>query len=121
MIHSPDLSFFQEIVKRGSLSAAARELGVTPASVSKRLAKIEESLGVPLVRRTTRRLSLTDEGEVFLANARRILTELEEMEQQVAQSRLAPKGLLRVNAPLGFGRTYITPIVSRFVKRYPEV
>jgi DNA-binding transcriptional LysR family regulator len=121
MIHSPDLSFFQEIVKQGSLSAAARELGVTPASVSKRLAKIEESLGVPLVRRTTRRLSLTDEGEVFLANARRILTELEEMEQQVAQSRLAPKGLLRVNAPLGFGRTYITPIVSRFVKRYPEV
>jgi DNA-binding transcriptional LysR family regulator len=121
MIHSPDLSFFQEIVKQGSLSAAARELGVTPASVSKRLAKIEESLGVALVRRTTRRLSLTDEGEVFLANARRILTELEEMEQQVAQSRLAPKGLLRVNAPLGFGRTYITPIVSRFVKRYPEV
>lgn len=121
MIHSPDLSFFQEIVKQGSLSAAARELGVTPASVSKRLAKIEEGLGVALVRRTTRRLSLTDEGEQFLAIARRILTELEEMEQQVAQNRLAPKGLLRVNAPLGFGRTYITPIVSRFVKRYPEV
>jgi DNA-binding transcriptional LysR family regulator len=121
MIHSPDLGFFQEIVKQGSLSAAARELGVTPASVSKRLAKIEESLGVPLVRRTTRRLSLTDEGELFLANARRILTELEEMEQQVAQNRLAPKGLLRVNAPLGFGRTYITPIVSRFVKLHPEV
>jgi DNA-binding transcriptional LysR family regulator len=121
MIHSPDLSFFQEIVKQGSLSAAARELGVTPASVSKRLAKIEESLGVALVRRTTRRLSLTDEGELFLANARRILTELDEMEQQVAQNRLAPKGLLRVNAPMGFGRTYITPVVSRFVKRFPEV
>ncbi len=121
MIHSPDLSFFQEIAKQGSLSAAARELGVTPASVSKRLVKIEESLGVPLVRRTTRRLSLTDEGELLLANARRILTELEEMEQQVAQNRLAPKGLLRVNAPLGFGRTYITPIISRFVKHHPEV
>lgn len=121
MIHSPDLSFFQQIVKQGSLSAAARELGITPAAVSKRLAKIEESLGVALVRRTTRRLSLTDEGEQFLASARRILTELEEMEQQVAQNRLAPKGLLRVNAPLGFGRTYITPIVSRFIKQYPEV
>jgi DNA-binding transcriptional LysR family regulator len=121
MIHSPDLSFFQEIVKQGSLSAAARELGITPAAVSKRLAKIEESLGVALVRRTTRRLSLTDEGEQFLASARRILTELEEMEQQVAQNRVAPKGLLRVNAPLGFGRTYITPIVSRFIKQYPEV
>ena len=121
MIHSPDLSFFQEIIKQGSLSAAARELGITPAAVSKRLAKIEESLGVALVRRTTRRLSLTDEGEQFLASARRILTELEEMEQQIAQNRLAPKGLLRVNAPLGFGRTYITPIVSRFIKQYPEV
>jgi DNA-binding transcriptional LysR family regulator len=121
MIHSPDLSFFQEIVKQGSLSAAARELGVTPASVSKRLAKIEETLGVALVRRTTRRLSLTDEGEQLLASARRILTDLEEMEQQIAQNRLAPKGLLRVNAPLGFGRTYITPIISRFVRRYPEV
>lgn len=121
MVHSHELSFFQEIVKQGSLSAAARELGVTPAAVSKRLSKIEESLGVSLVRRTTRRLSLTDEGELFLAHARRILTELEEMEQQVAQNRLAPKGLLRVNAPLGFGRTYIAPIVSRFVKRYPEV
>ena len=121
MIHSPDLVFFQQIVKQGSLSAAARELGITPAAVSKRLAKIEESLGVALVRRTTRRLSLTDEGEQFLASARRILTDLEEMEQQVAQNRHAPKGLLRVNAPLGFGRTYITPIVSRFIKQYPEV
>jgi DNA-binding transcriptional LysR family regulator len=121
MIHSPDLIFFQQIVKQGSLSAAARELGITPAAVSKRLAKIEESLGVALVRRTTRRLSLTDEGEQFLASARRILTDLEEMEQQVAQNRHAPKGLLRVNAPLGFGRTYITPIVSRFIKQYPEV
>jgi DNA-binding transcriptional LysR family regulator len=121
MIHSPDLSFFQQIVKQGSLSAAARELGITPAAVSKRLAKIEETLGVALVRRTTRRLSLTDEGEQFLASARRILTDLEEMEQQVAQNRHAPKGLLRVNAPLGFGRTYITPIVSRFIRQYPEV
>jgi molybdate transport repressor ModE-like protein len=65
MIHSPDLVFFQEIVKQGSLSAAARELGVTPASISKRLAKLEEVLGVPLVSRTTRRLTLTDEDRIM--------------------------------------------------------
>ncbi|MBK4734957.1 LysR family transcriptional regulator [Noviherbaspirillum pedocola] len=121
MIHSTDLAFFREIVKQGSLSGAARELGVTPASISKRLARLEEALGVPLVLRTTRRLNLTDEGELFHAHALRLLGELEDMERLVSRSSVTPKGLLRVNAPLGFGRTYITPLVSRFVKRYPEV
>lgn len=121
MIESLELRFFELIVKQGSLSAAARELGVTPASVSKRLSKLEDRLGVPLLNRTTRRISLTDEGETFHANAARIITELEDMERLVSRNRAAPKGLLRVNAPLGFGRTYLTPIVSRFVKRYPEV
>jgi DNA-binding transcriptional LysR family regulator len=74
-----------------------------------------------LINRTTRRLSLTDEGELYQANATRILAEISEMENLVARSRAAPKGLLRVNAPMGFGRTYITPIVSEFVRHYPEV
>jgi DNA-binding transcriptional LysR family regulator len=121
MIEPLELSFFELIVKQGSLSAAARELGVTPASVSKRLSKLEQRLGVPLLNRTTRRLSLTDEGETFHASASRIITELEDMERLLSRNRAVPKGLLRVNAPLGFGRTYVTPIVSRFVKRYPEV
>jgi DNA-binding transcriptional LysR family regulator len=121
MIHSPDLVFFREIVKQGSMSAAARELGISPAAISKRLAKLEGTLGVSLVSRTTRRLTLTDEGEVFHANATRLLAELEDMERLVSQNRALPKGLLRVNAPLGFGRTYITPLVSRFVKAYPDV
>jgi DNA-binding transcriptional LysR family regulator len=121
MLHSTDLSFFQEIVRQGSLSAAARELGVTPASISKRLSKLEEGLGVVLVLRTTRRLTLTDEGELLHANATRLLGELEDVERLISQNRVAPKGLLRVNAPLGFGRTYITPLVSRFVKLYPQV
>ncbi|MEN3291261.1 MAG: LysR family transcriptional regulator, transcriptional activator for dmlA [Burkholderiales bacterium] len=116
-----ELSFFTLVVKEGSLSAAARELGVTPPSVSKRLAQMEARLGVQLLNRTTRRLSLTDEGELYQANASRILAEIAEMEQLVSRNRAAPKGLLRVNAPLGFGRIYITPLVSKFVKRYPEV
>lgn len=121
MIDPSELAFFVQIVKEGSLSGAARELGVTPASVSKRLTKLEQELGVLLLNRTTRRLSVTDAGELYYANAVRILGELEELERQLSQDRAAPKGLLRVNAPLGFGRTYITPIVSNFVKRYPDV
>ena len=121
MIDPSELAFFVQIVKEGSLSGAARELGVTPASVSKRLTKLEQELGVPLLNRTTRRLSVTDAGELYYANAVRILGELEELERQLSQDRAAPKGLLRVNAPLGFGRTYITPIVSNFVKRFPDV
>jgi DNA-binding transcriptional LysR family regulator len=89
--------------------------------VSKRLINLEKHLGVLLVNRTTRRLSLTDEGEVFHRNAVRILTELEEMEQLVSGNKSTPTGLLRVNAPLGFGRTYVTPIISKFVKQYPGV
>ncbi|SFU37496.1 LysR family transcriptional regulator [Pseudoduganella namucuonensis] len=121
MIQPSELSFFVRIVKEGSLSAAARELGVTPASVSKRLTRLEEDLGVPLLSRTTRRLSVTDEGELYYAHALKILGELEELERLLSQDRAAPKGLLRLNAPLGFGRTYITPVVSNFIKRYPDV
>jgi len=121
MIHSSDLVFFEEIVKQGSLSAAARELGITTASISKRLTRLEEHVGVRLMMRTTRRLNLTAEGELFHANAARILTDLEDMDRLISQKTGAPKGLLRVNAPLGFGRTYITPLVSKFVKQHPQV
>jgi DNA-binding transcriptional LysR family regulator len=121
MIVSTELALFDLIVRRGSLSAAALELALTPASVSKRLINLEKQLGVLLVNRTTRRLSLTDEGEVFHRNAVRILNELEEMEQLVSGNKSTPTGLLRVNAPLGFGRTYITPLISKFVKQYPRV
>jgi DNA-binding transcriptional LysR family regulator len=121
MIQQSDLTFFVQIVKGGSLSTAARELGVTPASISKRLTKLEAQLGVLLLNRSTRRLSVTDEGEVYYAHALRILADLEELERLMSNNPAAPKGLLRVNAPLGFGRTYITPVVSNFVRRYPEV
>ena len=116
-----ELTLFSLVAKNGSLSAAARELNVTPPAVSKRLAQLESRLGVRLLNRTTRRLSLTNEGEVYLANVRRILADIEELERVVSSSRAAPKGLLRVNATLGFGRTYIAPVVSAFAKRYPEV
>ncbi|ACO79286.1 Transcriptional regulator, LysR family [Azotobacter vinelandii CA] len=116
-----ELTFFTLLVRLGSLAATARELNLTPPAVSKRLAQLERRLGVRLLNRTTRSISLTGEGELYLLNAQRILGEIEEMERQVSSSRAAPKGLLRVNAPLGFGRTYVGPAISSFVKRYPDV
>lgn len=116
-----ELAFFTQLIRLGSLAATARELNLTPPAVSKRLAQMEQRLGVRLLNRTTRSISLTAEGELYLINARRILGEIEEMERQVSSSRAEPKGLLRVNAPLGFGRTHVCPVISSFVRRYPEV
>lgn len=116
-----ELGFFCLLVKQGSLAATARELNLTPPAVSRRLAQLEERLGVRLLNRSTRRISLTGEGEVYFDNALRILSDIEEMERLVCSSRAAPKGLLRVNAPLGFGRSYIGPAISAFSQRYPDV
>jgi DNA-binding transcriptional LysR family regulator len=118
---APDLHFFVLLAKLGSMSATARELGVTPPAVTKRLSQMEQKLGVRLVNRTTRRISLTNEGEAYLAQASDILNRIRDMEESVASGRAVPKGLLRINATPGFGRTRIAPIVSRFAHAYPEV
>lgn len=120
-INPADLGFFSVLASSGNLGSAARELGITTAAVSKRLAQIEERLGLSLVNRTTRRMSLTPEGEVYLEHARKILGEIDDMEHILWGSTQTPKGLLRVNATLGFGRTQIAPLISDFVKKYPQV
>ncbi|WP_346830650.1 LysR family transcriptional regulator [Pseudomonas abietaniphila] len=121
MNQSLDLQFFYLLAKQGSLAATARELGVTPPAVSKRLSALEARLGIRLVNRTTRSMSLTTEGELYFSHAARILTQIEEVEQLVSSSRATPKGLIRVNASLGFGRRYIGPALAAFFARYPEV
>lgn len=115
------MAFFALLTRMGSLSAAARELNITTPAVSKRLSQMESRLGVQLLNRTTRRISLTAEGEVYLEHARRILTDIEDMERLISSSIAAPKGLLRVNATLGFGRIHIAPLISSFAKKYPDV
>ena len=120
-IFPADLGFFAVLGRAGSLSAAARELGISTAAVSKHLAQMEARAGVSLVHRTTRRMSLTPEGELVLAHARRVLGEIDELEQALQLAKATPKGLLRVNATLGFGRSHVAPLVSRFVKRHPEI
>jgi DNA-binding transcriptional LysR family regulator len=82
---------------------------------------MEARLGIPLVIRTTRRMSLTPEGELYLAHARRILAEIDDMGQRLGVAKAVPKGLLRVNATLGFGRSHVAPLISRFVRKHPEV
>ncbi len=119
--HTADMVFFVLVARHGSLAAAARALDLTPPAATKRLAQLEARLGVRLVNRTTRRISLTGEGETYLADATRILASIREMEDAVSGGRAAPRGLLRVNATLGFGRTTIAPIVSAFAQRYPQV
>jgi len=116
-----ELEFFVRVARLGSLSAAARELDLTPPAATKRLALMERRLGVRLVNRTTRSISLTSEGETYLSHAVKILADLRDMEDAVSSSGATPRGLLRVNATLGFGRTTIAPLVSRFAKRYPDV
>lgn len=120
-IQPSELGFFVQIATGGSLSAAARNLGVSTPAVSKRLSQMEQRLRMPLVNRTTRRMSLTPEGEVFLEHARRILGELDDLDQLLAKGRGSPKGLLRVNATLGFGRMHVAPVISRYSRLCPDV
>ena len=120
-IQPADLGFFSVLASAGSLSAAARELGITTPAVSKHLALMESRVGVALLNRTTRRMSLTPEGEVYLEHARRILGEIDDLEGLLGVSRSTPTGLLRVNATLGFGRSHVAPLISRFVRKHPQV
>jgi DNA-binding transcriptional LysR family regulator len=116
-----EMAFFNLLVRAGSFSAAGRLLELTTPAVSKRLALLESRLGVRLLNRSTRRISLTHEGELYVNHARRILAEIEEMEREVSAAVETPRGLLRVNATLGFGRSHIAPLISRFIKAHPEV
>lgn len=118
---SSEMQFFSLVMRSGSLAAAAREIGVTAPVVSRRLSQLETRLGVTLLNRTTRRIGLTNEGELYIANARRILADIDDVERQLTRSINKPTGLLRINATLGFGRNQVAPLVSKFCKAYPQV
>ncbi|MDE1146547.1 MAG: LysR family transcriptional regulator [Azospirillaceae bacterium] len=116
-----DITIFIRVVATGSLSAAARELDLSLAVVSKRLARLEERLGVRLANRTTRRFSLTDEGAEFHERCVRIVADLEEAQDHVASRRRTATGLLRVTATAAFARRHIAPRLHRFHTQYPDV
>lgn len=117
-----EMDVFVAAAETGSFSAAARLLKLTPSAVSKLVTRIEDRLGTRLLVRTTRSLLLTPEGETYLARARRVLAEIDEMERLVARGAQAkPRGLLRINATIGFGECYIIPLVGEFLALYPDV
>lgn len=121
LISPADLGFFIALANAGSLSAAAREQGISTAAVSRHLGLMESRLGLALVNRTTRRMGLTPEGEVYLDYARKIMGDIQGLENQLLGATAAPQGLLRVNATLGFGRSHIAPLISQFTKSHPKV
>lgn len=116
-----DLAFFAMLSKEGSMRGAAQQLGVTGPAVSKRLAGLEARLGARLMQRTTRRMSLTPEGERYLVEGGRLLTELGALERAIGGVAAVPQGLIRVNASFGFGRKHIAPALGVFARCFPEV
>ena len=108
-----ELTIFARVVGTGSLSAAARDLGMSPAVVSRRLASLEARLGVRLVNRTTRSLHLTDEGAAYYETCTRVLAEIEEADAAVSAGRADPRGILRVALPASFGNQHVAPLVPR--------
>lgn len=112
---------FVEIADRGSLTAAGEALGRSLPTVVRTLAALERELGVVLLRRTTRRMSLTEEGRVYLERCRRLLADLDEMETLVGSGRSEPRGTLRVTASVLFGQLHVAPAVRAFLARHPAV
>ncbi|HEY9100857.1 LysR family transcriptional regulator [Chitinimonas sp.] len=116
-----ELQAFAAIVDRGSATAAAAELGQTVSGISRALGRLEEKLATTLLNRTTRRMELTEEGQLFLARARTILASVEDAEEQLALRRQQPAGRLRVNAATPFMLHVIVPLVAKFRERYPLI
>ena len=112
---------FVTVASRGSLTAAARLEGVAPALIGRRLDALEEHLGVKLLVRTTRRLTLTHEGSAFLEDCQRLLADLANAEASVSAGSIKATGHLRITAPAGFGRRHVAPLVPRFRELHPEV
>jgi DNA-binding transcriptional LysR family regulator len=116
-----EMSVFSKVVTAGSLSAAGRDLGISTAAVSRKLAALEARLGVRLLNRTTRRISLTDEGARYHETCTRILAEVDEADAAVSARRVEPQGVLKAALPASFGHLHIAPLVPRFAERYPGI
>src|ERR1700730_8933327 len=116
-----DMRAFVKVVEHQSFSAAAVVLGLTPSAVSKLVSRLEDRLGVRLLHRTTRRLALTSEGEVYFARARQILADIEEAEAEVTRSRGSPRGRLHVHTSNAFGVHQLAPALPEFLTRDPAI
>ncbi len=121
MDRSNEMAAFVEIADRASFSAAAKVLRLTPSALSKLVARLEERLGVALFKRTTRRISLTPEGDAYLRRARRIVEDIEIAEREIAGYRERPRGLLRVNCGHAFALHQLVPTLPDFLQSHPDL
>ena len=112
---------FVAVADLQGFAPAARKLGLSPSGVTRLIAALEDRLGARLLQRTTRKVALTDVGARYLERARRILSDVEEAENSAQAERTRPSGRLVVAAPVGFGRLHVSPVMSAYLKRYPEV
>lgn len=115
------IQVFVRVVQHGSLSSAARQLGTSPASVSRQVSALEEQLGARLVNRTSRKLTLTEAGETYFRHAEQILQHFDEARHSVSQLQVSPRGTLRVHSRILVGQMFIVPAVTEFLLRYPEI
>jgi len=116
-----DIAVFVAVVDAGSFTRAAERLKVSRPAVSKQVSRLEESLGVRLLNRTTRRLSLTEAGRIFHEGASRSLDDLAEVRAEVSRLQDQPRGVLRINVPMSFGILHVAPLLPEFLQAYPEL
>src|SRR6201994_627250 len=112
---------FVTVADLKGFAAAARKLRLSPSAVTRLIASLEDRIGARLLQRTTRQVALTDAGTRYLERARRILADVEEAELAAEGERTRPSGRLVVSAPVGFGRLHVSPVMSAYLKRYPDV
>ncbi|POT59281.1 LysR family transcriptional regulator [Citrobacter amalonaticus] len=116
-----DLRVFMLVARRAGFAAVAQELGASPAWVSKRIALLEQTLNVVLLHRTTRRVTITEEGERIYEWAQRILHDVDQMMDELSDARQVPQGMLRIISSIGFGRRVVAPALSALAKQYPQL
>jgi DNA-binding transcriptional LysR family regulator len=115
------ISAFVTVADYLSFSTAAKELNVTPSTLSRQVRELESSLGIQLLARTTRRVALTEAGQQFYERCRSGLSEIDRAEQIVSKLGDVPQGLLRVSAPVTFGQAYISPVLAGYLEKFPKV
>lgn len=120
MISPADMMLFAAVVREESFTRTARRLGITKQTISERISKLEERLGVRLLERTTRRLRVTGAGATYYERCSAIAAQIDEANSEVRQRQAEPVGLLRVSSPMLYGRRYLIPVISEYLARYPQ-
>ena len=115
------MRLFLTVVQKGSLSGAGRQSGLSPASVSRQITALEDDLGVRLLNRTSRRLSLTEAGQVYLEHAERLLQDIDELRDAVSQMAVKPRGTLRIQSRISLGTQHVAPLIPTFLALYPDL